>query len=104
MSVENRAFRPGNTVTQNLAVTAGAASITLNSSNIANASRAVRIVNAGTTSIAMAFDTTATTTQGMVMLGNTVESFTLPQGVSAISFISLSGAAGTVYVTQGDGV
>jgi hypothetical protein len=104
MSIENRAFLPGPTVTQNLAVTASAASITLNSNNTANKSRTVRVLNSGTTAIAIAFDTTATTTQGMVMLGNTVETFTLPQGCTTMSLISLSGAAGTVYVTQGEGV
>jgi hypothetical protein len=39
----------------------------------------------------------------MIMLGNTVESFTLPQGATSISFIS-TGAAGTAYVTTGEGV
>jgi archaellum component FlaF (FlaF/FlaG flagellin family) len=99
MTMENRAFQPGNTVTQYLAVTAGAASITL---NVTAGTRQVRVVNNGTTAIWLAFDTTATTTQGMVMLGNTVESFTLPQQCSSISVIS-TGAAGTVAVTTGNG-
>ena len=103
MATMDAAFQPGPTVTQNLAVTAGAVSITLNNGNKAATSRSVRVVNNGTTAVWVAFDTTATTTQGMIMLGNTVESFTLPQGTAAISFIS-TGAAGTVYVTEGVGV
>ena len=99
MSNDIRAFQPGPTVTQNLAVTAGAAAITIN--NVAG-TRQARIVNNGTTAIWLAFDTTATTTQGMIMLGNTVESFTLPQACASISMIS-TGAAGTAYVTVGVG-
>lgn len=99
MSIENRAFQPGPTVTQNLAVTAGAVSITL--SPVQNI-RQVRVVNSGTTAVWVAFDTTATTTQAMCMLGNTVETFTPPQGCTTMSFIS-TGAAGTVYVTSGNG-
>lgn len=100
MGMQDRAFQPGGTVTQTLAVTAGAASITLN--NTAG-TRAVRVVNNGSTAVWLAFGTTATTTDGMIMLGNTVESFTLPQACSAISFIS-TGVAGTVYVTTGEGM
>ena len=99
MSIENRSFQPGPTVTQNLAVTAGAAAISL---NITTGTRQVRVVNNGTTAVWVAFDTTATTTQGMCMLGNTVETFTLPQACSSISVIS-TGVAGTVYVTTGNG-
>jgi len=87
MSNDIRAFQPGPTVTQNLAVTAGAAAITLN--NTAGTRQARIVVAGGTTNIWVAFDTVATTTQGMIMLGNTVESFTLPQACSSISFISL---------------
>lgn len=103
MATYDATFQPGPTVTQNLAVTGGAASITLNNTNQRATSRTIRVVNNGTTAIWMAFDTTATTTQGMCMLGNTVESFTLPQGCATISLIS-TGAAGTVYVTEGVGM
>lgn len=103
MATSDAAFQPGPTVTQNLAVTAGAASITLNNLNNKATSRSVRIVNNGSTAVWLAFGTTATTTQGMIMLGNTVESFTLPQGTTSISIIS-TGTAGTVYVTEGVGV
>lgn len=100
MSNDIRAFQPGPTVTQNLAVTAGAAAITLN--NTAG-TRQARIVTAGgTTNVWVAFDTVATTTQGMILLGNTVESFTLPQGCASLSFISTATGM-TVYVTIGVG-
>lgn len=100
MGMQDRAFQPGPTVTQSLAVTAGAAAITLNNTV---GTRSVRVVNNGTTAVWLAIGSTATTTQGMVMLGNTVETFTLPQQASSISFIS-TGAAGTVYVTTGEGI
>lgn len=100
MGMQERAFQPGPTVTQNLAVTAGAVSITLNNTV---GTRSVRVVNNGSTAIWLAVNATATTTQGMIMLGNTVESFTLPQQATSISFIS-TGAAGTVYVTTGEGI
>lgn len=100
MSNDVRAFQPGPTVTQNLAVTAGAAAITLNNTG---GTRQARIVTSGgTTNVWIAFDTTATTTQGMLLLGNTVESFTLPQGCSSISAISTATGM-TIYVTIGVG-
>ena len=100
MSNDIRAFQPGPTVTQNLAVTAGAAAITLN--NTAG-TRQVRIVTSGgTTNVWVAFDTTATTTQGLLLLGSTVECFTLPQGSSSLSFISTATGM-TVYCTIGVG-
>jgi hypothetical protein len=100
MSNDVRAFQPGPTVTQNLAVTAGAAAITLN--NTAGTRQARIVSSGGTTNVWVAFDTTATTTQGMLILGNTVESFTLPQGCSSISCISTATGM-TVYVTLGVG-
>jgi len=100
MSNDVRAFQPGPTVTQNLAVTAGAAAITLN--NTAGTRQMRVVTSGGTTNVWMAFDTTATTTQGMLLLGNTVESFTLPQQCSSISFISTATGM-TVYVTIGVG-
>jgi hypothetical protein len=100
MSNDVRAFQPGPTVTQNLAVTAGAASITLN--NTAGTRQARVVVAGGTTNVWVAFDTTATTTQGMILLGNTVESFTLPQGCATMSFISTATGM-TAYVTVGVG-
>lgn len=100
MSNDVRAFQPGPTVSQSLAVTAGAASITLNN---LGGTRQMRVVTAGgTTNVWCAFDTVATTTQGMLLLGNTVESFTLPQQCSTISFISTATGM-TVYVTIGVG-
>ena len=103
MATYDAAFQPGPTVTQNLAVTAGAASITLNNANQRATARTVRIVNSGSAAVFAAFDTTATTTQGMVMLPNTVESFTLPQGCATVSFISTT-TGNTVYLTTGDGM
>lgn len=103
MAAYDQTFQPGPTVTQNLAVTATAASITLNNLNNRSTARSVRIVNSGSTSVWVDFSTTATTTQSMLMLPNTVESFTLPQGCTAISCISTT-TAGTVYVTTGDGM
>jgi hypothetical protein len=100
MSNDVRAFQPGPTVTQNLAVTTGAASITLNN---LNGTRQARIVNSGgTAAVFLSFVTTATTTQGMVMLGGTVECFTLPQQCSAISAIATT-TGQTIYVTVGVG-
>jgi len=102
MSIENRAFKPGPTVSQNLAVTAGAASIVLNNLNRAKSSRTVRIANNGSNPVFLSFVTTATTTQGMCMLGNTVEVFTLPQECTAVSLIAIA-TGSTVYVTEGEG-
>jgi len=99
MSNQVRAFQPGPTVTQNLAVTAGAASITLN--NLAG-TRAARIATSGTTPVFVAFDTTATTTQGMILLGNSREVITLPQQCSTISAIATATGV-TLYVTIGNG-
>lgn len=100
MGMQERAFQPGPTVTQNLAVTATAASITLNNTS---GTRSVRIVNSGSTAIFLAINAVATTTQGMIMLPNTVESYTLPQQATTISAISTT-TAGTVYVTIGEGI
>jgi len=100
MSIENRAFQPGPTVTQNLAVTAGAASITLNN---LSGTRSVRVVTSGTTPIFITLDgTTATTTTGMVVLGNTQQVFTVPQQSSVVSAIATATGV-TLYVTVGSG-
>jgi hypothetical protein len=100
MSNDVRAFQPGPTVTQNLAVTAGAAAITLN--NTAGTRQARIVVSGGTTNVWVDFTTVATTTQSMIMLGNTVECFTLPQQCSSLSFISTATGM-TVYCTIGVG-
>jgi hypothetical protein len=100
MSNDVRAFQPGPTVTQNLAVTAGAAAITLNN---LNGTRQARVVcSGGTTNVWLAFDSVATTTTGLLMLGNTIECFTLPQQCSSISAISTATGM-TIYVTVGVG-
>lgn len=103
MATYDAAFQPGPTVTQNLAVTAGAASITINNGNSKATARTVRAVNSGSNAIFIMFDTTATTTQGMMMLPNTVESFTLPSGCTTISAIATS-TGNTIYITTGDGM
>lgn len=99
MSNDIRAFQPGPTVTQNLAVTAGAAAITLNNTV---GTRQARIVTSGTTAVFLAFDTTATTTQGMIVLGNTTEVITLPQQCATISAIATATGV-TLYVEIGTG-
>lgn len=103
MATYDAAFQPGPTVTQNLAVTAGAASITINNLNRQASARTIRAVNSGGSVIFVAFDTTATTTQGMMMLPNTVESFTLPNGSTTISALSTT-TGNTLYITVGDGM
>jgi len=103
MATYDAAFQPGPTVTQNLAVTAGAASITINNLNALASARTVRVVNSGSAVVFMAFDATATTTQGMMMLPNTVESFTLPNGCTVISAIATT-TGNSIYVTVGDGM
>ena len=103
MATYDAAFQPGPTVTQNLAVTAGAASITINNLNRQASARTIRAVNSGGSAIFVAFDTTATTTQGMMMLPNTVESFTLPSGSTTISALSTT-TGNTLYITVGDGM
>lgn len=103
MAASNQTFQPGPTVTQNLAVTAGAASITLNNLNNRSTARTIRAANSGSNAVFVAFDTTATTTQGMILLPNTVESFTLPQGTTTISAIATS-TGNTIYITTGDGM
>jgi hypothetical protein len=99
MSTEIRAFQPGPTVSQNLAVTAGAAAITLNNTG---GTRQARIVTSGTTAVFLAFDTVATTTQGMIVLGNTTEVITLPQACATISAIATATGV-TLYVEIGTG-
>lgn len=100
MSNQVRAFQPGPTVTQNLAVTAGAASITLN--NTAGCRQLRIVTSGGTTNVWVAFDTTATTTQGLLLLGGTVECFTVPQGAATLSAISTATGM-TIYATVGVG-
>lgn len=100
MSNQVRAFQPGPTVTQNLAVTAGAASITLN--NLAGTRQLRVVASGGTTNVWVAFDTTATTTQGLLLLGGTVECFTVPQGATTLSAISTATGM-TIYATIGVG-
>lgn len=64
-----------------------------------------RFVNSGTQTIFWAYGSEASLSpsNGVPMLPNTVETFTLPPGISQISVIA--GATGsTLYITAGDGM
>jgi len=76
------------------------AAITLN--NTAGTRQCRIVTSGGTTNVWMAINSTATTTQGMLLLGGTVECFTLPQAASTLSFISTATGM-TVYCTIGVG-
>lgn len=100
MSIENRAFQPGPSVTQSLAVTAGAAAITLNNTI---GTRQIRVVTSGTTPVFITMDgSTATTTTAMIILGNTQQVFTIPQQGAVVSAIATATGV-TLYVTVGNG-
>jgi hypothetical protein len=103
--MQTRAFRVlAATITQS--VTAASVAVALNYNN---GTRAVRIVNSGTTPIAVQFGvstatTTAVATTSTVMLGNTVEVFTIPPELQAVATIGVGGAAGTAYIQIGEGL
>lgn len=84
-----------------LAVTASAQALTLPVYPQANQ---VRIAVIGTDPVAWAYGnaTGLTLANGVPMIGNSVETFTLPQGTTQMSFIS-SGTASTVRVVLGEG-
>lgn len=92
----------GNTV--NTAVsTAGTSRVAVTRPNMGT--QTVRIVNSGTETIFLQFGkdntVTASTTTGMPMLGNTVETFLLPNDITHIAAVAAS-AGNTMYVTTGE--
>lgn len=94
----------------NIVTTAAVQTLTL--TNTANAAgggteteATIRVVNQGSDVTAFCFGVQAglLLANGIVMLPNTVETFTLPQGVTALSVIGSAGG-NTLRVTSGDGV
>lgn len=104
MSTDVRTFRPL-AATQTIAATTTSASLTLNGPG---GSRAVRIYNAGTSTvflnmIANGTPSVATDTAGLPIPSGGIETFSVSQDIVAIGAICTSGTA-TVYVTVGEGL
>jgi hypothetical protein len=95
------AFQPrgGAASTVSIAVTASAQAVGL--PVLAAESCTVRLVNAGTQTVFIAFTGTAVAATSMPMLANTVEVFSMPNG-SALSVIAAA-TGSTLYATVGDG-
>jgi hypothetical protein len=90
-------------VTVNEAVTGSAETVSI-AAALGDRDGAVRIANIGTVTIFITLDgTTPTTSNGIPMIANTVECFSMPQGKTAVKHIA-SGAGSTIYVTPGRGV
>jgi hypothetical protein len=101
MQAITSSFQPrgGAASTNNIAVTAAAQSMPL--PIIAVEGVTVRLVNAGTQTVFIAFAGTATVATSMPMLANTIETFTFPQG--AVISVIAAGTGSTLYATFGDG-
>lgn len=85
-----------------LAVTASSQAVAVTRPGVGT--QTVRIVVSGTDPVFFVRGTStvvSSTTTGTPMLGNTVETFLLPNDITHIAFIS-TGTASTVYVTTGE--
>lgn len=91
--------------TTNGAVTAGVTQIALPAPAPYETETTGRFVNSGSQVIYWAYGTQAglTAANGVPMLPNTVETFTIPAGVSQISVIAAA-TGSTLYITAGDGM
>lgn len=102
MSVIGRAFEATG-LTQNEAVTTSAETITLTTA-LSDRDGVVRIANIGTQTIFLTFDgTTPTVNNGVAMIANSVEVFSMPAAKLAIKHIAAA-TGSTIYVTPGRGV
>lgn len=101
---QNYPFQPKATAatTLNIAVTASNQTFTLPTAP--NNGGTMRLVNSGTQTIFWAYGTvTSSVSTSTPLLPNTVETFTLPGGVTELSVIA--GATGsTLYATVGEGM
>lgn len=91
--------------TTNGAVTAAVTQINLPGTAPYETETTGRFVNSGAQTIFWAYGTQAglTAANGIPMLANTVETFTIPAGVSTISVIAAA-TGSTLYITAGDGM
>lgn len=89
----------------NIATTAGVQTLTLTNTGKVETETTIRVVNQGTDVTAWCFGVQAGLTlgNGEFMLPNTVETFTLPAGITALSVIGSAGG-NTFRVMAGDGV
>lgn len=102
MMVSIRPFsQKGSTV--NLAVTASTGNVAITRPGVGT--QTVRILASGNDPVFLNFGTssavTATLAAGMPMLGNTIETFLLPNDITHIAAIS-TGTATTIYITTGE--
>lgn len=104
MGMQERAFRPL-AATQTATATASSAVISL---NYTMGTRSVRVANVGANAINLnigtAVSVAATTTTSLVMLGNTVEVFTLAPAENYIAVIANTTTGSVVYCTVGEGL
>ncbi|WP_257834541.1 hypothetical protein [Burkholderia glumae] len=88
--------------TTNIAVTASVQQLALPSTTAE--STTMRLTNSGTQTVFWSYGAASglTVSNGVPVLANTVEEFTVPGGVSQISVIA-SATGSTLYATLGDG-
>lgn len=91
--------------TSNGAVTAAVTQINLPATAPYETETTARFVNAGSQTVFWCYGTQAglTAANGVPVLANTVETFTIPAGISTISVIAAS-TGSTLYITVGDGM
>lgn len=95
-------FQPvagANTATDTIAATAKTLTLPLGT---ASPNRQLRIANVGTATVFITFGVTATVSNGMPILTNTVVSITPPPNSTTMSYIG-SAANGSIYATLGSG-
>lgn len=100
MSTDVRTFRP-------LANTQTVAATDTNSNLVLSGpggSRAVRIYNAGTSTVFLSFGGTAAVATGMPMPSGGVETFSISIDITSLGIICDTAGTATVYVTVGEGL
>lgn len=97
-----RSFEPTG-ATVNEAVTTSAETVSI-ANAVSDRDGSVRIANIGTQTVFIRLDgTTPTTSNGIPVLANTVECFSMPAGKTDVKHIA-SATGSTIYVTPGRGV
>lgn len=102
--MQERAFRPLG-ATQTATATAASAVVAL---GYTMGTRSIRVVNYGANPINLAIGNAATvaatTTNSMLMLGNTVEVFTMPTDATHVALIANTTTGSVVYLQVGEGL
>lgn len=100
MSLSYRAFRQLG-ATQSLAVTSSNQTVTL---NYTHGHRAIRLVNSGTDIVWVNFGAVAAVGTGLPIPAGQTELFTVPQGISTMGVIGVTGGLSNLYSTVGEGI